>query len=216
MRLYFHHPSLLLLVLCVCHHCLVPSLAKLSTRIVGGNAVVDDSLFPWFVKLGDSGSGCGGTLVYSDMVLTAAHCGVSVGDRVVMGSADLNVKSPFETRVVDFFPHPLFQDIQQGNPYDVQLIRLQVPAPATPLIMNSDTTLPYDGDWLKALGHGWQDEAGASGVSPVLHQVDLRYIQDCTDPQYVYGQFQEAFNFDNSIHICAAEQGKDACKGMTT
>lgn len=44
------------------------------TKIIGGTTVTDRTMFPWMVYLVCEGGKCGGSLVSTSHVLTAAHC----------------------------------------------------------------------------------------------------------------------------------------------
>ncbi|NXH11243.1 CTRC protein, partial [Bucco capensis] len=69
---------------------------QLGTRVVGGEDAVAHS-WPWQISLQYDNSGtwrhtCGGTLIASNWVLTAAHCiSSSLTYRVVLGKQDLSV-----------------------------------------------------------------------------------------------------------------------------
>jgi Trypsin len=73
--------------------------------IVGGTFATSR---PWFVQ----GNGCGGVLIWNDIVLTAAHCEIAflVGSTVYIGNTKRNTAgSGVETkRVKNFIPHHPF------------------------------------------------------------------------------------------------------------
>ena len=64
------------------------SAAKVEPRIVGGDPVQADGDFPWQVAVEGFRGDCGGTLIAADLVLTAEHCDVRVGDEIRVGSTD--------------------------------------------------------------------------------------------------------------------------------
>ncbi|CAB9496864.1 Plasminogen (Fragment) [Seminavis robusta] len=182
-----------------------------SNRIVGGTEVEDGVNFeyPWFVFLQN---GCGGTLVYPDIVLTAAHCDVVIGVEALMGSANY-LESPTRIPVAQRIMHPLYDDNSLGKFYDVQLLRLEYPAPYVPVEINDEPSIPTNGESLKVLGHGWITEDGTNGTSTHLREVDINYIQNCLSPPYIYGM--SAFDYNSHVHMCAGVPGggRDSCKG---
>jgi hypothetical protein len=56
-----------------------------NNRIIGG-VLANEQEFPFFVQ----GDGCGASLVWDDMVLTAAHCEGVFNDRVLVGAQQRN------------------------------------------------------------------------------------------------------------------------------
>jgi len=188
---------------------------NIQTRIVGGSPVSfgfgsNTYQYNWFAYLEN---GCGGSLVYDDMVLTAAHCSVAVGDRVFMGHPDYT-QANFVTTVKWVRNHDQYSD-ERGKWYDFKMVQLTDPAPYNegyvPILMNSDNAFPPDATTLTALGHGWRDEQGTTGTSTILNQVDVPYIEHCDGPGTLYAM--GGFNYNRTVHVCAGETGKDSCKG---
>lgn len=66
----------------------------LAPRIVGGNDASDGE-YPFFVQ----GEGCGASLIWKDIVLTAAHCRGAFSQRVLVGAT----VSETEVRLTFFF-----------------------------------------------------------------------------------------------------------------
>lgn len=61
-----------------------------NNRIIGGKEAASGT-FPYAVSLADDiGSFCGGSLISSDAVLTAAHCQGGRSNKVVVGRRDLS------------------------------------------------------------------------------------------------------------------------------
>ncbi|XP_033898823.1 chymotrypsin B-like [Acipenser ruthenus] len=97
-------------------------------RIVNGEEAVPGS-WPWQVSLQQT-SGfhfCGGSLISDQWVVTAAHCSVSTGHRVVVGEHDRGSDSEAVQimKVAAVITHP------EWNPYtinnDISLVKLTAP-----------------------------------------------------------------------------------------
>ena len=65
----------------------MPTFMQNADRIVGGEAA--PSMIPWQVAMlsGDT-QFCGGTILDSCTILTAAHCGINTGHSIRAGSLD--------------------------------------------------------------------------------------------------------------------------------
>ena len=79
-------------------------------RTIVGGRVADPGRYPYFVRLlYDGVVGCGGTLVWTDLILTAAHCAYPDIDirqiLAVMENGDGELQTSKIHRVI---PHPIF------------------------------------------------------------------------------------------------------------
>ncbi|XP_031700871.1 chymotrypsin-like elastase family member 2A isoform X2 [Anarrhichthys ocellatus] len=121
--------------------CGLPTFPPVLSRVVAGEDVRPHS-WPWQVSLQSDSSGrwrhvCGGTLISSDWVLTAAHC---INDRynysVELGKHSLETSEEGSTarRAATIIPHEDYNIILSRN--DIALIKLSSP------VTFSDTLVP--------------------------------------------------------------------------
>ena len=174
-------------------------------RAIVGGSVADPKRYPYYVILQYDGViGCGGTLVWADLILTAAHCAYSDGGTrgiiAVIGSGGSgNVETRKILRVV---PHPAFDD--DTNKYDVALFQIDPVAEASLVqLAKPDEFVLKPSDEVTVIGFGATRDDGDN--SEVLREVELQVVDD-TECSYQYGN-------DGNIHfpsmICAADIGKE-------
>ncbi|CAI9598471.1 unnamed protein product, partial [Staurois parvus] len=114
-------------------------------RIINGETAVSGS-WPWQVSVQDSTGRhiCGGSLINTNWVVTAAHCPATTSHRVVLGAFDLSSTTE-NTQTKDIgkvFKYPLYNT--QTGVDDISLIRLSSPASLTDRI--SPVCLPSSCD----------------------------------------------------------------------
>lgn len=185
---------------------LAPSSAQ---AVVGGTSSAEGAQ-PFMASLQD-GSGfhfCGGSVIASTWVLTAAHC-VPDGDAgdlyVVTGRTDLSDTSKGQRiKVAQVFVHPAYAD----DTHDAALLRLSAPttAPAIGLAGAADDDLEAAGRTVTVAG--WGDTLPTMGLfaTDQLQQVDLKVVSDSECGQTNGG-------FDAATGVCAAALLKDSCQG---
>jgi trypsin len=183
----------------------VPVPVPVESRIVGGTDAAPDS-YPFFVQ----GNGCGGSLIWDDIVLTAAHClGAFDGSVLVGPYIQFNTAGGAEViETLEEVPHPSYRT--DPATYDFMLVQLARPVsnPAlVPIAVNDVPTTPADNDVLTVIGFGTTSEGGST--SNRLQQVTVNYFDYEKCNQLYGGQIVD------SVMFCAGVPGggKDSCQG---
>ncbi|XP_032386277.1 transmembrane protease serine 3 [Etheostoma spectabile] len=184
------------------------------TRIVGGN-ISKPGQFPWQVSLHfTSVHVCGGSIIASRWVLTAAHCVYGFADpsmwAVHVGLTEQPVNGAQSLAVEQIIYHARYKPKRLD--YDIALMKL-----ATPLAFNGfvePICLPNYGEefeegtvcWIS--GWGSTEDEGQTSVVLRSAMVPLLSTKTCNQPDVYQG-------FINSWMICAGylEGGTDSCQG---
>lgn len=116
-------------------------------------------LYPWVASLGFYANNtyfhyCGGVLIASQFVVTAAHCidpATVAKDVVRIGGQDLTVPSQFEENRIDrVVVHPLYK--YNSDKYDLAVVKIKVPSKRAPIAM---LQTPGSDDNSPAMFVGW-------------------------------------------------------------
>ncbi|KAL5235896.1 hypothetical protein ACI65C_003306 [Semiaphis heraclei] len=194
---------------CTCN-CGVPNQ---EIRIVGGRPT-GVHRYPWVAKLMyESHFHCGGSLINSDYVLTAAHCVRKLKKsriRVIFGDHDQSTTTDGETitRMVSSIVRHRNFDVNSYN-HDVALLRLRKAVPFTksvrPICLPVPTREP-SGKVGTVVGWGRVSEGGnlADVVQEV--QVPILSLAQCRASKY------RPQRITNNM-ICAGKGVEDSCQG---
>ncbi len=185
-----------------------------ANAIVGGYQATEGQ-FPFMASLqtagsdGTAGHFCGGSVVGTRWVLTAAHCMVDTqpGDlQVAVGRTDIDDLSSGQTLGVDrIVVHP---DYEETGTFDAALVHVteDIAAPAISLAPLGEDALEEDGAPLTVAG--WGTEFFGSPFIPAdLKAVDVTAVADgsCTT--------NGLMGFQAESEVCAETLAGDSCQG---
>ncbi|HYH35741.1 MAG TPA: serine protease [Nocardioides sp.] len=188
--------------------------ASPADAIVGGSQA-DEGEFPFMASIqskgqdGTSGHFCGGSVIGTRWVLTAAHCLVDTAPgeiQVGVGRTDIDDLSTGQTLAVDrIVVHP---DYAETGTFDAALVHVtaDIAAPSIALTAVGEDGLEADGAPLTVAG--WGTEFFGSPVIPSgLKSVDVEAVADasCTT--------NAMMGFQPDSELCAEALGGDSCQG---
>jgi trypsin len=177
----------------------------IQSRIIGGSEAPTDQ-YPWFVQW----SGCGASLIHTDIILSAAHCNPNPDDFLLIGahktSDDETTDGVYARNIVRRRPHPLYSDSTLAN--DFMVMKLDAPVPTSPIVLNEDSSNPRPQESLKVMGFGLEEEDGYQGSSSLMEVEVNTYSHENCNILYD-GEISE------DVMFCAGvpEGGQDSCQG---
>uniref|UniRef100_A0A672ZDR8 Transmembrane serine protease 3a n=1 Tax=Sphaeramia orbicularis TaxID=375764 RepID=A0A672ZDR8_9TELE len=187
---------------------------RFTTRIVGGN-LSRPGQFPWQVSLHIGGEHlCGGSIITSRWIVTAAHCMEGFADPSIwgvhVGLTELPAHLAQSLSVEQILYHAKYR--RSKLDYDIALIKLK-----TPLVFNGliqPICLPNHGEqfeegtmcWIS--GWGSTDDGGESSIVLRSAMVPLLSTKTCSQPDVYPGLISPWM-------ICAGYLGGgiDSCQG---
>lgn len=170
--------------------------------IIGGTEV-EKGRYPYQVVVADRfGLNCGGTLIAEDWVLTAAHCGGTVGVFIGRHNIDGEGDSGLEEIEMEYeIKHPQYSSFTFDN--DISLLKLVNASSYTPVKLDDGSENLRPGTDVTVIGWGVTEDGS---ISDVLREVEVD----------VWGRFRCSLSYPFTITrnmVCAARKNKDSCQG---
>jgi secreted trypsin-like serine protease len=175
-----------------------------TSRIVGGLPVSLDE-YP-FYAFPASNYMCGATLIWGDILVSAAHCGSTVwSSGLWLGGTKKDKSESIFYSAKTVTNHPSYSSSTSAN--DITLIQINGFVTAQYAQLNFNSSIPSDGSTMTAIGYGRTSEGGS--LSSKLLKVDLL--------KETFSRCKQTYSsIVDDVMICNAglpDGGKDTCNG---
>lgn len=156
---------------------------------------------------------CSGILISKRWMISAAHCELRKGDRVLFGVN--SVDGPERERDVGIlmrvFKHPLHNRERGFAKYDITVAEFERPAPdwTRAMTLNGNKSIPVVGQPVRAAGYGAEDKNFLPDEEKVLRQVDMR-VQRIDQCEEKWKRIKQGIDLQEGINICSGVQ-REGC-----
>merc|ERR1712071_318256 len=181
-------------------------------RIVGGQET-EEHEYPWQVGLVQKNGRspyCGGTLISSTHVLTAAHCTANSAAEnvfVILGEHNIADSDVNRVAVAEIINHPNYNSQTTDNDYAILRLANAVTFTneVSPACLPANLSATYAG--VLATVTGWGTLSSGGNQPNTLQEVDVTVTTNAVCNS-AYGN-----NMITDNMVCAADSGKDSCQG---
>ncbi|XP_018563532.1 brachyurin [Anoplophora glabripennis] len=193
-------------------------------RIIGGEEATPHE-FPFQVALVINGNSfCGGSLISSNYVLTAAHCAIAITTvDVILGAHNVTVAEDSQVYLTgtEVILHENYNLVTFQN--DIALIKLSESVTlndyiqTVPLPSRNDANKTYDDEIVTSIGWGLTKDLDHTptlrDISPVLRYVEVE-VHDLDDCRDYYNRNIYNITYVTSLNICTSGyRNKGTCSG---
>jgi trypsin len=187
---------------------------ELKRDLIIGGSLADSQEYQSYAvtdPLDNSGGLCGATLIYPDILVSAAHCGVggifNNGVLMNIGATSIYGEDAIDRiEIVDQLIHPDYDSVSLSN--DIMLIKLSSPSSAPPSTWNTDATVPAIAESLTIIGHG-KTETGST--SQFLLEATVSAVDDNVCAA-AYARSASS-TIDSNVVLCAVSDVATTCSG---
>jgi trypsin len=152
---------------------------------------------------------CGATLIWKDVLLTAAHCewGFVANQPVYIGGTFMDGRNAIETKLIDWIlPHPSYSECDNVLKGDIMLVFLKSASSVEHTPINTVTANPVVNQVLTLYGHGATD-TGDPSFSLLKANLNVVDTNNCAAS---FGQSSSIFVPE---HVCTSARPESACFG---
>ncbi|XP_058818843.1 uncharacterized protein LOC131681809 [Topomyia yanbarensis] len=174
----------------------------------------------WTQRSGNILWQCGGTLIWDNFVLTAAHCAVDSSNQApdVVRFGDINLfssdddKYAQQLKIVNVIRHPMHKF--SANYHDIALVKLEKSVRLHDTVAPACLWLDKELRFRKLEATGWGRTGFAQEQTPVLLKVTLKPISNEQCSQFYSSSINRKLRFGlHEQHICAVDERMDTCEG---
>jgi trypsin len=163
-----------------------PEDATASAMIIGGSQAKNGK-YPWFAA--SSNFSCGSSLVWKDILLTAAHCQKLFQNGAIIGAYGYK-EGGIQVEVIETRRHPDFVESPFDGLNDVMVMKIDQAVYTRYVTINKNATVPSENETLTVLGMGVVSDEGNVPDALQEAQVSKTSDSDCElwwrkDPEIV-------------------------------